>query len=148
MPSHCVEIRAPAVDYYDLPAHFPGRNVPDISANADPFTGYQIYYTSDQNGFGIIQGYGGTSFVAPELNGVAILIDEYVHGRVGLLNGPLYNLARGTGYHGSHPILKAVKYGNNDFYYGSAGYNPGAGLGVIDVTILAESLGAYRWPNN
>ena len=136
---------APTVDYYDLPAHFAGRNVPDISANADPFTGYQVYYTSDKTGFGIATGYGGTSFVSPELNGVAVLIDEYVHGRVGLLNGPLYNLARGTGYHGEHPILKAVKYGNNNFYYGSKGYNPAAGLGVIDVALLAESLGAYEW---
>ena len=137
---------APAVDYYDLPAHFAGRNVPDVSANADPFTGYQVYYTSDKTGFGIATGYGGTSFVAPELNGVAILIDEYVNGRVGLLNGPLYNLARGTGYMGRHPILTAIRYGNNDFYYGSKGYNPGAGLGVIDVTQLAEALGAYSWP--
>lgn len=28
---------------YRLPANYPGRNVPDISFNADPYTGYEVY---------------------------------------------------------------------------------------------------------
>ena len=31
-----------------------GRNVPDVSFNADPYTGYAVYYTSNVNGFGIL----------------------------------------------------------------------------------------------
>lgn len=38
---------------YNLPGNFVGHNVPDISFNADPQTGYQIYYTSNHFGFGI-----------------------------------------------------------------------------------------------
>ncbi len=38
---------------YKLPANYAGRNVPDVSFNADPETGYEIYYTSDVDGFGI-----------------------------------------------------------------------------------------------
>ena len=35
---------------YGQPAHFAGRNVPDISTNADPQTGYIVYYTSSASG--------------------------------------------------------------------------------------------------
>ena len=79
---------------YALPAHFYGRNVPDVSFNADPETGYVIYYTSDVSGFSILTFYGGTSFVAPQLNGVTALLVQYLNGaRLGLLNYPLYRLA-------------------------------------------------------
>ena len=56
-------------------------------------TGYVIYYTSNVTGFGLGTGLGGTSFVAPQLNGVSALLGEYLHGRIGLLNYPLYGLA-------------------------------------------------------
>jgi subtilase family serine protease len=127
--------------YYALPAHYPGRNVPDISFNADPFTGYVIYYTSDTSGFGIDSGYGGTSFVAPQLNGVSALLGEYLHGRIGLMNFPLYDLAiSNRGYGGAKPPLKMIGYGDNWFYHGSNGYNRGAGLGILDVSNFAEIL--------
>ena len=75
--------------YYALPAFYPGRNVPDVSFNADPETGYLIYYTSNVSGFGIETYYGGTSFVAPQLNGVSALLGQYLDGRrLGLLNLP------------------------------------------------------------
>jgi subtilase family serine protease len=122
-----------------LPAYFPGRNVPDLSANADPDTGYVIYYTSDQSGFGILNFYGGTSFVGPQFNGTAALLGEYLHERLGLLNFPLYELAASGGYQGAHAALRAITRGNNDFYTGSVGYNPAAGLGVVDVGNLAET---------
>ena len=63
---------------YKLPGYYPGRNVPDISFNADPDTGYVLYYTSSVSGFGIASYFGGTSFVAPQLNGVSALIGQYL----------------------------------------------------------------------
>ncbi|MFI4920787.1 MAG: protease pro-enzyme activation domain-containing protein, partial [Gammaproteobacteria bacterium] len=63
-----------------LPGNFWGRNVPDVSFNADPQTGYIIVYTSDRNGFKVVNRIGGTSFVAPQLNGVTALLDQSVHG--------------------------------------------------------------------
>ena len=92
-----------------LPAHYPGRNLPDVSFNADPYTGYIILYTSDVNGPEVLAG-GGTSFVAPQLNGVTALLSQSLHGaRLGLLNYPLYALSlTGQAYKGSHAPLHVI----------------------------------------
>ena len=127
--------------YYALPPFYPGRNVPDVSFNADPDTGYVVYYTSSSSGFGIYSYGGGTSFVAPQLNGVTALLGQSLKSRIGLLNYPLYSLAgTGQGYGGRSAALKAVTQGDNWFYHGSKGYNPGAGLGTMDVANFARSL--------
>lgn len=123
----------------DIPAYYAGRNVPDVSFNADPQTGYVLYYTSSNAGFGIDQA-GGTSFVAPQLNGVIGLIGQYLHSRVGLLNLPLYDLARGNGYKSKDAPLNVIKYGNNDFYFGRDGYSPAVGVGTLNVTNFAKAL--------
>ncbi len=126
---------------FKLPSYYAGRNVPDVSFNADPETGYVIYYTSSKSGFGIATYYGGTSFVAPQLNGVTALLGQYVHGRIGLLNYPLYDLAvSGQAFRGSNAPLHVIAYGDNWFYYGRNGYSPAAGLGTIDVANFAKSL--------
>ena len=52
------------------------RTNPDVAYDADPNTGYTVYYTSDRKGFSIENFIGGTSFVAPQLNGVAALLRE------------------------------------------------------------------------
>ena len=127
--------------YYALPAYYPGRNVPDVSFNGDPDTGYVIWYTSDVNGFEILQYWGGTSFVAPQLNGVSALLGEEFQSRLGLLNFPLYALGQsGQAYAGSNSPLHAIAYGNNWFYHGSNGYNLGVGFGTMDVANFADYL--------
>jgi len=125
-----------------LPAHFPGRNLPDVSYNADPETGYILVYTSDQNGFEVLSFGGGTSFVAPQLNGVTALLSQSLHGaRLGLLNYPLYALSlTGQAYKGSHPPLHVISSGDNWFYKARNGYSPAAGLGTIDVANFAQFL--------
>jgi subtilase family serine protease len=128
-------------DYFALPSHFPGRNVPDVSFNADPITGYEVPYTSDVAGYSVQIGWGGTSFVGPQLNGVSALLGEYLHSRIGLLNYPLYGLALADrAYKGPAPPLHAIPFGDNWFYHGSNGYNPAAGLGTLDVANFAELL--------
>jgi subtilase family serine protease len=130
---------------FAIPAYYVGRNVPDISANADPDTGYEIYYTSDQTGFGIDTFYGGTSFVGPQLNGVVALIGPYVHGRIGFLNPLLYELLKGKNpYSGTTGPFNAIIDGTNDFYAGRKGYNQGAGIGTLDIANFAESLQALK----
>ncbi len=127
---------------YSLPPYFPGRNVPDISFNADPDTGYVVYYTSSVSGFGVEPGWGGTSFVAPQLNGVTALFGQYVHGRLGLLNYSLYDLGvTGQAYAGPDPPFNAIPYGDNWFYRGSEGYNPAVGFGTLNVASFARKLG-------
>jgi kumamolisin len=136
----------PCCSYYALPAYYRGRNVPDISANADPYTTYVIYYTSSVSGFGIYPNAGGTSAVAPPLNGVAALLGEYLHGRLGLLNFPLYRLAlTGQAYRRAYPPLHAIADGDNWFYHGRNGYSPAAGLGTLDVWNFAKFLRSQFW---
>ena len=122
---------------YALPAHFAGRNLPDVSLNADPQTGYVILYTSSANGFGEDTFFGGTSFVAPQLAGVSALLGQYVNGRLGLLNYPLYLAAGGAGPGAS---LRTIKDGDNWFYHADNGYTPAAGLGTLDVANFANYL--------
>jgi subtilase family serine protease len=135
---------------FSLPAHFRGRNVPDVSFNADPQTGYVIYYTSDVSGFGIASFYGGTSFVVPQLNGVTALLGQYLDGNnIGFLNYPLYDLASSEHGDSAYDLasskrgdsaLQPIAYGDNWFYHGSNGYNPAAGLGTLDVANFATAL--------
>lgn len=129
----------PAQALFALPSRFPGRNVPDLSTNADPQTGYIIPYTSDRDGFETLQG-GGTSFVAPELNGVTNLFVQALHHRVGLLNPALYFIQATGGYNGPHAPLRDIKKGDNWFYRGRPGYDQATGVGVPDVANLLGSF--------
>jgi kumamolisin len=141
--SYIDEDTVPPTTLVDLPANYAGRNVPDASFNADPDTGYVVFYTSDKTGFSEATFWGGTSFVAPQLNGVVALLGEYVHGRVGLLNVPLYELVKsGAAYSGKNAPLNVIKYGNNDFYYGRDGYSLAVGVGTLDVANFAEAVRA------
>lgn len=131
----------PPTDLADLPDQFQGRNVPDISLNADPDTGYILPYTSDQSGFSVIQFGGGTSFVAPQLNGVTALYAQALGHRVGLLNIPLYQLLRaGTAYDGNNAPLRDITHGDNWYFNTSKGYDEATGVGVPDVANLLEAL--------
>jgi subtilase family serine protease len=125
----------------DLPAHYAGRNVPDISLNADPDTGYILTYTSDQSGFGVSDFEGGTSFVAPQLNGITALYVQALGHRVGLLNIPLYQLLRsGNPYAGNKAPLRDIKQGDNWFFNANEGYDQATGVGVPEVANLLEAL--------
>jgi subtilase family serine protease len=124
-----------------LPGGYAGRNVPDISLNSDPQTGYQVYYTDDQMAFTIQAGWGGTSFAAPQFNGVTALFDQAVGRRVGLLNFALYDLVRfGTAYRGSQAPLRDISAGDDWHYYAHGGYDQATGLGVPDFTNLLKAL--------
>ena len=127
----------PTVDFA-LPAHFAGRNVPDVSFNADPDTGYALFYTSSNNGFGVDTFFGGTSFVSPQLNGVTALLSQNAGHRLGLLNVELYNLARLGLTQGRNAVIHTISTGDNWFYKARDGYSPAVGLGTIDVFKLSE----------
>jgi kumamolisin len=127
----------PTVDFA-LPAHFSGRNVPDVSFNADPDTGYSLFYTSNRHGFEVETFGGGTSFVSPQLNGVTALLAQHAGHRLGLLNVELYNFARLGLTQGRHAVIKTISTGDNWFYKARDGYSPAVGLGTIDVFKLSE----------
>ena len=126
----------PNIQYlYTVPANFNGRNLPDLSLNSDPETGYLIYSTPDG---GWQAGYGGTSFASPQLNGIFALIGQVKSSRLGLLHPQLYNLSGKEGR--STKGLIDIKAGDNWFYSGVAGYDLGTGLGVINAESLAEAF--------
>jgi kumamolisin len=117
-----------------------GRAVPDLSANADPYSGYLLYEPSAvaAGSPALEGGWGGTSFVAPQFNGSAALIDSSLGHRTGFWNPDLYWAAT----HANSPFTTMNTAGtsnDNLFYTGTPGtvYNPATGLGV-------PNLGAVR----
>jgi subtilase family serine protease len=130
----------PTQTLFVFPAHFRGRNLPDVSLNADPDTGYTVFYTSDTTGFAVDAFFGGTSFVAPQLAGITALLAQDAGHRLGLLNPLLYGLALLGGTGGSDAVLNTISAGDNWFYSGRNGYSPAAGLGTLNVANLAKRI--------
>ncbi len=120
-----------------------GRAVPDVSADADPVSGYLLYEPSFVAiGQPALQGgWGGTSFIGPQFNGSTAVIDSYLGHRIGLWNPFLYALAAGP----DSPVtpLNQLGTGNDNlFYTGNPGqlYNPATGLGVPNLAKFASDL--------
>ena len=114
------------------PSGFAGRNIPDLSANADPESGYFYVQDGAPNYF-----YGGTSFVAPQFAGTVALIVELLGHRVGQLNPQLYAL-QASGASAARDISKGDIWG----YVATPGYDDATGLGVMDAAKLYEGLRA------
>ncbi len=117
-----------------------GRALPDVSADADPYSGYLLYEPSAvAAGDPELQGgWGGTSFVAPQLNGSTAVIDSYLGHRVGFWNPSIYADAIGP----SSPFTPLEDSGtgsDNIYYTGNPGqpYNEGSGLGYPNLSQLA-----------
>jgi subtilase family serine protease len=110
--------------------------VPDLAADADPDTGYKLYYSGQSPR--LESGWGGTSFVAPQLNGSAAVIDSFLHHRTGFWNPAIYRFATKS-YTPFSPINASGASNDNLFYTGTAGtkYNPGTGLGTPNLGKLA-----------
>jgi len=121
-------------DLPQFPDDFAGRNVPDISLNADPATGFLVNFAGNW-----LAGEGGTSFVAPQLNGIAALIGQSIGARLGLLNPVLYRLAQKPNYH-SKPPFNDIISGDNLGYPAVPGYDQASGLGSINAANLAAAF--------
>ena len=121
-----------------------GRAVPDLSTDADPYSGYLLYEPSFA-GVGepeLQGGWAGTSFVAPELNGSTAVIDSYLGHRVGFWNPSIYSFAtqRNSPF---TPLDASGTSSDNIYYTGTPGqiYNEGSGLGYPNLTDLAKDFG-------
>ncbi len=116
------------------------REVPDVSADADPTTGYLIYF--DGSWIGI----GGTSAAAPLWAAFAALVDgstACAGTAIGFANPELYKVAS-TSYSSS---FFDVTSGNNDYigsngglYPAGTGYDMASGLGTPDGAGLPAQL--------
>ena len=121
-----------------------GRAVPDLSTDADPYSGYLLYDPSAAaaGGAALQGGWGGTSFVAPQLNGSTAVIDSYLGHRVGFWNPSIYAFA--TSWSSPFTPLDAVGTSSDNLYYtGNPGsvYNEGSGLGFPNLSELAADFG-------
>jgi subtilase family serine protease len=111
------------------------REVPDVSADADPDTGYVIFYDGS---WGAI---GGTSAAAPLWAAFTALADSSAScsaGPVGLANPALY---------ASSGDLTDVTSGNNTYdgvtgFTAGAGYDEASGLGTPTASVASALCGA------
>ncbi len=122
-----------------------GRAVPDLVADADPYTGYEEYFSGfPAVGYpALAYGWGGTSFVAPQMAGAAAVIDSYLGRRAGFWNPAIYKFAAGSRSPFT-PLDSASASNDNLYYSGTRGhvFNPGSGLGTPDLAKLAADFRA------
>jgi kumamolisin len=110
-----------------------GRGVPDVSGNADPTTGYQIYSG------GQAQVVGGTSAVAPLWSALIARLAQATGKRFGLLQPSLYaGVTPGVAVAGCRDIT----VGNNGAYSAGPGWDACSGLGSPEGTALLSRLNA------
>ncbi|MGA2012180.1 MAG: S53 family peptidase [Solirubrobacteraceae bacterium] len=122
-----------------------GRAVPDVSADADPATGYLAYSPAFEPADPPLEGEGGTSFVAAQLNASAAVIDSYLGRRVGFWNPAIYSFA--TSPNSPFTPLDVQGTDNDNLYYTGTPatlYNEGSGLGYPDLSKLAADFGSHR----
>lgn len=130
------------------------RETPDVSADADPNTGYLIYWNGSGSVKGPVgwQGIGGTSAAAPVWASAVALVDasRTCNGAlVGFANPALYRAA-GSAY---GQDFNDVTHGNNDFtgtnggrFNAGPGFDMASGLGTPNAAALVGGLchGATR----
>ena len=114
-----------------------GRNYPDLSANADPLSGYYFYKASKKfSNWGTT---GGTSIVSPQYAAsTAVITSGHNRIRMGFWNPQIYKLAMSS----ASPFtpLNFTDENSNLYYTGQPGtiYNQATGLGVTNFNKLFE----------
>ncbi len=115
------------------PGHHVGRGVPDVAGDADPATGYRIYF----NGQSYVA--GGTSAATPLWAALIALLNQRLGRRLGLLAPSLYEWpAQQWGY-------RDITEGNNEVpgtpgYSAAAGWDACTGLGSPKGSELLRAL--------
>lgn len=124
-----------------------GRNVPDISGNADEKTGYASYitYKVGKRNQPIWMNAGGTSFVAPQMAGASAVINSGLKTPAGFWNPQLYKFAvqSDSPFH----VLDDATVNNTNLYYtGQPGkvYNQATGLGTVDFSKLFNKFNTQQ----
>lgn len=111
------------------------RNVPDVALNADPETGYAIYYDGNWTI------YGGTSCAAPLWAAFTACVNQarVSHQKpvLGFANPLLYALGTGSLY---STDFHDITLGNNLYYSAKTGYDNATGWGSFNGANLFASL--------
>lgn len=122
-----------------------GRNVPDVSVNADPNTGYSTYLSNAKTGkHGQWFVSGGTSIAAPQVAAASTLISNSNGKRLGFWNPQIYKFAKTK----QSPFTKLDSRNNNSnlYYTGQPGkiYNQATGLGTINFGKLNSAFKSQK----
>jgi kumamolisin len=119
-----------------------GRAETDLAADGDPYTGYLEYFSGFPKADGTLEaGWGGTSFVAPQMNGSAAVIDSLLGRRLGFWNPSIYRFA--TMHNSPFTPIDTTGGSNTNLYYtGTKGalYDPATGLGTPTLWKLAADF--------
>jgi subtilase family serine protease len=115
-----------------------GRMVPDVSADADPQTGYAVFIVNVHL-VGEDDEYGGTSAAAPLWSGLIALLVQSVGRRIGFFNPTLYALGAQAASFPAAPFHD-ITTGNNLYYPATPGYDLATGWGTPDGAALAADL--------
>ncbi len=119
------------------------RQVPDVSADADPASGYAVYCTvtaagCSSSGWIVV---GGTSAAAPLWAGSTATINDYLQkqgkSRMGNANPALYALENAQQ---TYTPFHDVTSGNNLYYPATANFDEASGWGSPDVYNIARDL--------
>jgi kumamolisin len=110
------------------------RNVPDVSLNADQYTGYSIYYK------GQWWIYGGTSCASPLWAAFTARVNQQRTtaglSSLGFANIPIYGLSASKNAADIHDITG----GTNLYYSAGLGYDNATGLGSFNGASLLDDL--------
>lgn len=93
------------------------RGVPDVAGNADPTTGYRLYY----DGQNIVV--GGTSAVSPLWSALLARINQSIGHNVGFINPTIYSHTN---------VCRDITVGNNGAYAAATGWDPCTGWGPFN----------------
>lgn len=107
-----------------------GRQVPDLSANANVYPGVYIVLPGNVSAIG-----GGTSEASPLTAGLLVLTMQYSHSRIGLLNPALYTIAQNSSE--TNAFVRPT-FGYNIPWTVSQGYNLVTGWGSLNIPIFAK----------
>jgi subtilase family serine protease len=104
-----------------------GKNLPDVSLDADPESGANVYVN------GSPEGIGGTSLSSPLALGVWARLQSAHANKLGFAAPRFYAVAGGPGYHD-------VILGNNGPYPATPGWDYATGIGTPDVAKLNAAI--------
>jgi kumamolisin len=111
------------------PGHFAGRGVPDVSGDADPVTGYDVFVDGQAS---VI---GGTSAVAPLWAGLTACINQILGKKIGALSSLVYTqIAPVAG------TFHDITNGNNGAYSAGLGWDPCTGWGSPVGSAIVSAL--------
>ncbi|MGE5817316.1 MAG: peptidase S53, partial [Deltaproteobacteria bacterium] len=109
------------------------RQTADVAFNADPNTGYSVYFNRSWSQL------GGTSFGAPQWAAIFALVNQAHGGRIGAGGPSLYGLANNSPAQ-LYPAFHDTSEGNNGYYPSVTFWDYPTGWGSPDVWNLMRDL--------